>query len=133
MWKRIKESAQVPAMYASDLKKLYDGAISSRYGAGGSKAMFQFIKEHNPNLDASIYKQLQRTIEAGRKEFAAGQTILLDKKRVYESHLRSNTGVVWAGVLGYPTIDLDKFDIVTSGRTQDAFQSGRDDNELKLR
>jgi len=133
MWKRIKEVAQVPKMYAADLKKLYESAIGTRYGAGGSKAMFQFIKEHNPKLDSSIYKQLQRTIEAGRKEFAAGQTGLLDRKRAYKDHLRSVTGLVWAGLMGYPTIDLSKFDIVTSERTQNTFKSGKDNNPIKFR
>lgn len=64
--------------------------------------MLQFIKEHNPKLDSSVYKQLQRTIEAGRKEFAAGQTILLDRKRAYKNHLRSTIRPGMGGPDGIP-------------------------------
>lgn len=133
MWKRIKEMAQVPAMYASDLKKLYDSAIAARYGKDGSKAMFQWLKEHNPKLDPGVYKQLQRAIEAGRKEFAAGQTALLDRKRAYKNHLRSNTGIIWSGLMGYPTIDMNKYDIVTSQKTETVFKNKKDNHEMKLR
>ena len=129
----ILQQAGILNKYSNDFKEIYKGMMQGRYGKDGSKAMFQFIKEHNPKLDSSIYKQLQRTIEAGRKEFAAGQTGLLDRKRAYKDHLRSVTGLVWAGLMGYPTIDLSKFDIVTSERTQNTFKSGKDNNPIKFR
>lgn len=132
MWKSFREMAKVPAMYADKLKELYDSAIKSRYGGEGSRAMFQWLKEHNPNLDVSVYTQLQRAIEAGRTKFSASQTTLLDKKRVYERHLRHSFGPLWAGLWGYPTINLDQFDIVTSDRTDKAFDTKKDD-EIELR
>ena len=132
MWKRFKEVSQVTDLYSGDLKKLYDGAITARYGEEGSKAMFQWIREQNPNLDVAVYTKLQTVIESGRVSFEADQKQLIDKKRVYEVLLRSNRALFVNWILKFPKIDLTKYDIVISEATSDAFETKRAD-EVKLR
>lgn len=132
MWKRFREMSQVNESYAADLKKVFDGAIQGRYGADGSKAAMQWITEHNPTLSPDTYTRLQSTIEAGRNSFEAEQKTLLDKKREYEVLLGSTTGLFVNGFFGFPRIDLAKFGIVTSDRTEKAFGTGKDE-EIKLR
>lgn len=132
MTKKVLEVAQVPAMATEDLEKLTKAAISGRYGSEGSKAVFQFIQEQNPTVSADLYSKVQTVIEAGRNSFEADQKVLLDKKRIYQNNLNTFPNVFIAKFLGFPKIDLDKIDIVTSNRTEKAFDTKKDES-IKLR
>lgn len=132
MTNKIREMAQIPDMYAADLEKVTKAAIEGRYGKDGSKAVFQFIQEHNPTLDSSLYGRIQQAIESSRGKFAEEQRMLLDKKRVYENNLDTFPENMVAGLFGFPRIDLDQFDIVTSQETEDAFKAKKA-GPMKLR
>lgn len=121
-FKKLMEAAQVTDAYRDDMQKLYDGVMAGRYGANGSQAMMQWIKEHNPNVDAALYRQLQQIIEAGRNGFEADQKQLIDKKRSYEIYTASFPRNLAVSVLGFPKIDLAKYGIVTSERTEQDFE-----------
>ena len=121
---RIAEAAQVPAMQRDDLTAVVTAALEGRYGEDGSRAVFQFIQEQNPQIDSTVYVQLQRMIEAGRIEFAAAQTKLVDQKRIYETALGSFWQGTWMSVAGYPKIDLDEYQIVSTARADEAFETG---------
>jgi uncharacterized protein (UPF0333 family) len=124
---KVIEIAQVPEMYRDDLSKVTRDAIGGRYGEGGSKAVFQMLREQNPTLDASMYTRIQQVIEAFRNEFKNSQTALLDQCRNYET-LRGN---VWSGFwmarAGYPKRDIDKMcTIVSTAKAAQTFETKRD-------
>lgn len=121
---RVAEAAQVPAMQRDDLTAVVTAALEGRYGEDGSQAVFQWIQEQNPQIDSTVYVQLQRMIEAGRIEFAAAQTKLVDQKRIYETSLGSFWQGTWMSVAGYPRIDLDEYQIVSTARADAAFETG---------
>lgn len=125
--KKIKEAAQIPSMQTDDLVKIFTGTLGARYGSDGSKAAFQWIKEQNPQLDQSTYRNLQNLIEGGRNKFENSQTKLIDIKRQYKKALRTFWQGMWLRVAGLPSIDLDKIVVVTSERAVNAFETGREE------
>ena len=131
-FKKLKEVTQVPEMYVDDLKKVYDSAIKGRYGDGGSKATWQFLKEHNPNFDASLYKKIMQVIEGGRNDFRQCQDLLLDKKKMYVVYLKTFPNSMITNMFGFPKVDLEKIDIVTSDATEKIFETKKSD-VIKLR
>jgi len=131
-WKKVKEMAQVPDMQVAGLKELYDSTMKGRYGAGGSQAMLQFIKEQNPNLDQGTYIKIQVAVEDFHNDFQSNQTQLISIKQSYEAYLTATTSGRFYNMIGhYPRIDMSKYDIVTSDKTQKDFDTKKAD-ELKL-
>ena len=130
---KVLEVAQVPDMYKKDMVELTTAAIQGRYGEDGSKATFQFLKEQNPTLDPSMYKQIQQVIEAGRNDFQAGQTRQIDLRRSYETALGSFWQGMWMRFAGYPKLKLSDFDIVSTDRADNAFKNKKEDGPIKLR
>ena len=124
---KIVEIAQVLTMYKNDVKEVFTAAISGRYGANGSQAMFQFLKEQNPQLDASLYGKIQQVIEAFRNEFQQNQTEMLDMKRSYKTALGQVPGMWFLSLAGYPKVDLKQFDIVTTDKAAETFRTKRDE------
>lgn len=130
---KVLEVAQVPDMYKKDMVEITQAAIQGRYGAGGSKATFQWLKEQNPSLDPSMYKQIQQVIEAGRTDFQAGQTRQIDIRRQYETALGTFWGGMWMRMAGLPKVNLKDFDIVSTDRADTAFQKKKEDGPIQLR
>lgn len=130
---KILESVQVPEMYREDFVKVVKTDMEGRYGAAGSSATMQWIKERELNFDSGIYKQLMQTIVSGRKDFETSQTRMIDIRRGYQAQL----GYVWRGFwlarAGYPKIDLTKFNPVITSRVETAFATGKESGPLKLR
>ena len=136
---KVMEAAQVTEMQRDDLTHVVTEAMSGRYGEGGSKAVFQFIKEQNPQIDSSVYTKIQQIVEAGRNDFTVAQTQLTDRKRAYRTALGSLWKGTFMGIAGYPNIKVgfrggaDDYPIITTGRAENAFESGKEDGIIKLR
>ena len=127
-YKEVLEKSQVPKMYTNQLKELYAGAMSGRYGEEGSQALFQFIQEQNPALDPEIFRQIQQSIETFRRRFTQAQRELVSKKQAYQRYYAATTSGRFYNMLrGYPKADMGRYDIVTSGRTEETFSTKKDE------
>lgn len=131
---KIAEASQVTGMARDDLSKVIKDAIGGRYGANGSQATWQWIKENNPSTDPALYRTLQTMIEAGRNKFENSQTMLLDQCAEYQNYRGYLVSGFMLRVMGFPKLhDIDKVCTpVKSGYAEKAFETGIEDG-VKLR
>lgn len=130
-WKKVVEIAQVPELQAKQVKDVYAGVMTGRYGADGSKALIQLIREDNPKLGEAVYTKVQQTVEAFHDSFQASQTNLIGRKQEYAKFITATTAGIFYNWLGkYPHIKIgvqvgtqDDYQIVTSDKTQTDFQN----------
>ena len=121
---KVQEVAQVPGMYSDDLKGIIAAEMSGRYGQDGSKASMQWIKERSLNFDSSMYTKIQQVMEAGRNEFQAAQTRLIDEKATYEANLGFFWSGFWLRMNNYPKVDMAKYKPVVAADTEMQFEKG---------
>ncbi|NBS41293.1 hypothetical protein EBS80_01375 [bacterium] len=122
---KSKLSAQVAGQYGDLVIKAIDAGTKGRYGQTGASAAMLFIQEQNPDIDGSVYKQVQRTVEAAFTDLQAAQTTKQDMIASYEGNLNSAWGGVIAGVGGFPRMDLEKAkQVITTGEMKDARTTG---------
>ncbi|MDF2615440.1 MAG: hypothetical protein K0Q47_95 [Sedimentibacter sp.] len=122
MWKKFKELTQVTELQADQMKDVYTDLISGRYE--DSDVLFKMVTEDNPDINTSVYTQLQQQIEAGRNSFKNDQDKILDIIREYNSKVRK--WIIMSAITGRTRIDENKY-IVTSKETQNAFDEKQAD------
>lgn len=126
MWKKFREIVQVPEIQAKNIKDIYTGLISGRYN--DQNLLFKQIKEDNPKINTKVYEEIQREIIAGRNTFDNNQKNITDKIREYNVYIKQH--FVTAFILNKKPKKADDF-IITSARTQNAFNTKQDD-EINL-
>lgn len=126
-YKTVLQTANVADAHASNFKDVVKAAVEGRYN-NDQQVLFKAIAEANGGqaLPTDLFIKVQQVIESGNAEFLANQKELVSKKETYEKHLKRFPNSMMASVLGYPRIDLDKYKVVTSDRTESAFASGKD-------
>jgi hypothetical protein len=149
MWKTVAEVAQVPVKYKEDFKDILLAETNAKFGEDGSNATVQWFSERDLKLPPELYGKVQTVIEANRASFKRGQNDLADKQRRYADHLGSVGGRFWSGITGHPRVvagehappkDLDgdgkltvlDYPIITSAKTEAVFESGREDEPMKV-
>jgi hypothetical protein len=123
---RVMEIAQVPGMYAADLKEVVKADIQGRYGPSGSQATMQWIRERGLTLDPSMYKAIQTEIVAFRTQFEAAQRRMIAQRVEYEKQLGYAWSGFWLARAGYPRVDLKDFKPVTTDKARQTFETKRD-------
>ena len=124
MWAVISGQAQVADRYKESFQSVYENIMSSRYGeAGRQSALLDFIQESNPQFDASVFTNLNQTIESQRNTFLRNQNRLIDLSREHNNLLSTIPSKWFVG-----TRDTVTITIVTSQDTRDTFETGIETN-----
>lgn len=124
MWKILQQQAGVSENYAKSFDKIYKNINDARYRTGGE--MMKWIQESNPNFDTKLYGTLMESIETYRGEFGKVQERLTDIHRELKIMLTTQPSKFILVTIGGHV--LPELNIVTSGRTDDAFTTGKDDD-----
>ena len=130
---KVMEAIQIPDIYRDDLTKIIKTDIEGRYGKDGSRATFQFIKEHALNYDTSLLANVQRMIDVYRSDFERQQKVQMDVKNVYMERIGSVVDGFWIRTAGYPKVNLDDFGPVITDHVAEVFKTGRESGPMKLR
>jgi hypothetical protein len=125
MWKVISQQVQVADKYAGDFKEVCKSWVKGRYGDNGSQAAFQWLKEHNVNIDSSIYKKLMTTIEAERMSFEREQRRLSELAAAHAKIFVTKPSK-WF-VDGQPV----KVEMISSKKTKSIMETG-EENDVGL-
>ena len=124
-WKKINQSVQVTDMQKNALKDIFASHAAARSGNGDGGQLMKWVQESVPNVDVSVYKNLQNIITGARDEWTANQVALIDITREYNLGLAKFPSNIVLKIFGFEKIEPK---IVTSGRTDKAFETGRDDD-----
>lgn len=122
MWKVIKQKANVTEQYRDMFEKVYPDIIAGRYSGEGAMAM-KWIQEANPQIDATLYKDLMQAIEIQREHLNTAQTRMLDVIREREALIESYPSR-WF-ISNKSKID---YEVISSTRTKTVMDTGLDDD-----
>lgn len=124
MWKTFTEMAQVTELQAEQFKEVYTDLIAGRNQDDG--LLFKMVQESNPQLGTEVYTNLQRQIAADRATFSNNQKKILDVINQYNTFIE-HKAIIIAMLTGRQPLDSSKY-IITSERTDKAFESGKDES-----
>lgn len=122
----ILQQAGILNKYSTDFREIYKGMMQGRYGKDGSKAMWQWIKEQNPQIDASLYSKLMTTVEAQRTSFDRQQG------KVTSMVAESNKMLRVAPSKWFVNGEIKEAKIVSSSNTKAIMETGIDDSSNDL-
>jgi hypothetical protein len=128
VWKILQQKAGITSQYADDFKQNFAAIMQGRYGNPDNRAnsMMLWIQEKNPDFSIDLYKDLTQSVEALRTEFDQSQKKMIDIKREHDNlRLKFPSSLA---MFGKNELVLK---LVTSGRTEKAFESGQD-NDVEL-
>lgn len=120
MWRIIEGKAGVSAQYKDDFLEVVRAQTEGRKGGD----MMKFIQEVAPNLDASLYRDVANAIESQRTGFLNSEVELLSIKQQHDNLRLQIPSSLFVG--GRAAL---KYDVITSARTERAFETGQDDSD----
>lgn len=123
MWKILKQKAGVTDQYKQAFMDIYPKLIEGRYSQGDGSLM-KWVQESNPTFDASMYKDLMKSIEIERTGFFNEQSILIDMQREHKVCLQKAPNR-WFLADGLKPVEIK---VITSSKTDEVYRTGKEDD-----
>ena len=124
LWKKIKQSAQVPEQKKEAFKEIFNSYATARK-TGGDNQVMTWLQESVPNVDLQTYDQLMNIITGSRDTWTMKQTELVSIAEQHNAMLVSQPRGFILSIFGHQKIDPK---VITSERTEKTFESGKDDD-----
>jgi hypothetical protein len=121
----ISNAAEVTDAQRQALMDIIVGNAKARADGQGKGSLAAMVQEAVPNVDTSVYKNLLNIVTAKREGFKRVQDELIDLNRVHNVMLQTFPSSLVCSFLGRKEIEIT---VVTSTRTQKAFETGKDDD-----
>lgn len=121
-FKVIQEQAGVSQEYEKSFKENYQAIMQGRYGVSGDKALMKWIQESTPNYSTALFEKVANSVQEQRNTFTYEESKAIDIKREHDQLLNQFPSSIFVG--GRPALVLH---LVTSNRTEKAFQTGKDE------
>lgn len=132
MWKKISQVVQVNDSHKESLKEIFTSYAEARTGGGDQGSLMKWVQEAIPNTTqlGDTYKQVMNIITGSRDQWTANQRALVSIAEQYNLLLVRFPTNLLLGMFGFEKIDPK---VITSSRTENAFETGKDDDvDLKL-
>jgi len=126
MWKKISQVAQVTTAQKDALLEIFTAHAQARTTDGGG--LMKWIQESVPNVDTTTFNNLQNIITSARDSWTMRQKELIDLSREHNKLLQMFPSNIVCSILGKKPIEIQ---IVTSGKTKEAFATG-EDNDVQV-
>lgn len=125
VWKIISQKAQVSSEYKDGFNEVYTNIMAGRYSSGGNQdeSLMKWITEANPQFDASLYKDLMRSIEVERNGYLIQEKKLIDLDREHDTFIALFPNSLFVQSRGETEIKT-----IRSTRTNKAAETGVDDD-----
>jgi hypothetical protein len=126
MWKILKQKAGVTDQYKEAFKDIYPKLIEGRYSKGDGSLM-KWVTESNPTFDASMYKDLMKSIEIERTGFFNEQAMLIDLQREHAAYIKKAPNR-WFLDSNLKPVEIK---VITSEATKETYATG-EENDIEL-
>lgn len=87
MWDIMKDKGHVIDKYQNDFKEIYIPMVEGKF-SNDDGLLMKWVQERYPEFDASMYKDLSKSIEIERTGFFNEQSKLVDMQREYNTYIQ---------------------------------------------
>ena len=126
MWKILQDQTGVTESYKDSFKEIYTNIMDERYD-GKPQLLMQWVTESNPNFDVRLFERLMESISVERNSYHQAQSRLTDMNRQHLFMISPNNIPTYWFLRNTTPINVV---IVTSSRTEKAYETGQDNETL---